>query len=109
MSIRSKSAKIQMKPRGGSALSIKSTLSLKNHPSIIKDVSKYGKPYQELNHCSYDNYLKCNFLVIFPKKTLPVTSITPHKYYKSITYAASLYILLKYICSFETIMSGPHF
>lgn len=48
-----------MKPRGGSALSIKSTLSLKNQLSI-KDVSKYGKPYQELNHCSYDNYLKYN-------------------------------------------------
>lgn len=41
---------------------INSALSNKTYKSNkslnIKDVSKHGKPYQELTHCSYDDYLK---------------------------------------------------
>jgi len=50
--------------RGKSALSNSSIQSKDIFNSTkslnIKDVSKYGKPYQQLNHCDYDDYLKYN-------------------------------------------------
>lgn len=50
--------------RIGSAFSSSSNKSNKSNKTInqfnIKDTSKNKKPYQELNHCSYDEYLKYN-------------------------------------------------